>query len=163
MIPQIDKVLYATDLGEQTQPVFARAVSLARLYKAKLLMVHVVEPLGVTANSIIETYLPEESVVKIQEKSGMTLVMDKVRHQLQEFAKEQLKEEKPEQVPVIEVHVALGKPSREIMRIAEENHVGVIVMGKSAHSFFGNTMMGTCARRVTRYSNTPVLLIPNNG
>ncbi|WP_028581635.1 universal stress protein [Desulfogranum japonicum] len=163
MIPQIQKVLYASDLGEHTRPVFARAVSLARRYGAELLMVHVVEPLGVTGTSIIESYLPEETVHKIQKNGGMAEMMERVKRQLHDFAEEELKEETPERVPAIEVHVTLGMPSREIMRIAEENNVDVIVMGKSAHSFFGNTMMGTCARRVTRHSNIPVFLIPNNG
>ncbi len=162
MIPQIQKVLYASDLGEHTRPVFARSVSLARRYKADLLMVHVVEPLGAAGQSVIDTYLSEETIEKIHKNGGMSEVMERVKRQLHEFAEEELKEETPERVPDIEIHVSLGMPSREIIRIAHENNVDVIVMGKSAHSFFGNTMMGTCARRVTRHSDIPVFLIPNN-
>lgn len=42
--PNIKTILYATDLGENTRPVFRLAVSQARRYNARLLMLHVVEP-----------------------------------------------------------------------------------------------------------------------
>ncbi|MBM9510771.1 universal stress protein [Desulfogranum marinum] len=162
MIPPINKVLYATDLGEHTRPVFRRAVSLARRYNALLLMVHVVEPLGTAGSAIVETYLPAETADKVLKNGGMHDVLEKMKKRVQLFAEEELAAESAERIPDTEVHVTLGTPSRELLRIAEENDVDVIVIGKSAHSFFGNTMMGTCARRVTRYSNIPVFLVPNN-
>ncbi|WP_028582870.1 universal stress protein [Desulfogranum mediterraneum] len=162
MIPPINKILYASDQGEHTRPVFRRAVSLARRYEAKLLMVHVVEPLSAAGNAIVDTYLPLETADKLKSEDGMHEVLEKVKKRLQLFAREELRGERQDRIPDTEVHVVMGTPSREILRIAEENNVDVIVMGKSAHSFFGNTMMGTCARRVTRYSNIPVFLIPNN-
>ncbi len=162
MIPPINKVLYATDLGEHTRPVFRRAVSLARRYNALLLMVHVVEPLGAAGSAIVETYLPAETAEKVLKDGGMHDVLERMKKQVQLFAEEEFAGESAERVPDTEVHVSMGTPSRELLRIAEENNVDVIVIGKSAHSFFGNTMMGTCARRVTRYSNIPVYLVPNN-
>ena len=162
MIPPINKVLYATDLGEHTRPVFRRAISLARRYDAKLLMVHVVEPLGAAGNAIVETYLPTETAEKLTKGKGMQDVVEKIKDRLHVFAEEEFEGETPERIPTVEVHVSIGRPSRELIRIAEENDVDVIVMGKSAHSFLGNSMMGTCARRVTRHSNIPVYLIPNN-
>lgn len=162
MLPPIKKVLYATDLGEHTRPVFRRAVSLARRYEALLLMVHVVEPLGVAGSAIVESYLPADTAEKLLKEGGMNEVVEKMKMQVQHFADEELADEEEHRVPDTEVHVSYGRPSRELLRIAEENNADVIVMGKSAHSFFGNAMMGTCARRVTRYSNIPVYLVPNN-
>lgn len=164
MIPPINTVLYATDLGdkEHTRPVFRRAVSLARRYEAKLLMLHVLEPLGSTGNAVIDTYLPSEIALKLRSEEGMREVLESMKGRLRSFAEEELRGETPERTPGTEVHVATGMPSREILRIAEDNNVDVIVMGKSTHSFFGGAVMGTCARRVTRHSQIPVLLVPNN-
>lgn len=162
MIPPIKKVLYATDLGEHTRPVFRRAVSLARRYDALLLMVHVVEPLGATGNAVVKTYLSDDAADKLLKEDGMREILDRMKQRLKRFAEDELANESEDRIPSTEFHVSTGRPSRELLRIAEENNVDVIVMGKSAHSFFGNTMMGTCARRVTRYSNIPVYLIPNN-
>ncbi|PIE31140.1 hypothetical protein CSA57_00045 [candidate division KSB3 bacterium] len=92
----------------------------------------------------------------------MNEIVEKMKKRVQRFADEELADEEEHRIPDTEVHVCSGRPSRELLRIAEENNVDVIVMGKSAHSFLGNTMMGTCARRVTRYSNIPVYLVPNN-
>ncbi len=163
MIPPINKILYASDLeGAHTRPVFRRAVSLARRYEARLLMVHVVEPLGATGNAVLGNYLPEETVAKILREGGMHEVIAKMKRRLHAFAEEELDGEKPERIPDIEAHVSTGRPSREILRIAEENNVDVIVMGKSVNSFLGNSLVGTCARRVVRYSSIPVFLVPNN-
>lgn len=163
MIPLVQRILYATDLdGAHTRPVFKRAVSLARRYEAKLLMVHIVEPLGATGSAVLDNYLPKETVSKILKGDGMHEVLVKMKDRLQKFAREELKDETPDRIPDIEAHVAYGKPSRELLRIAEENNIDVIVMGKSAGSFLGNAMLGTTARRVTRYSKIPVYLVPNN-
>lgn len=163
MIPPIKKILYATDLGEidHTRPVFRRAVSLARRYDASLLMAHVVQPLGSTGSAIVDTYLPPDVAEKFHQEGGMRDVLAKMKQRLEEFGLDELKGETPERTPVTEVHVATGIPSREILRMAMENKVDVIVMGKSTHSFFGGTVMGTTARRVTRHSDIPVLLVPN--
>lgn len=164
MIPQINKILYATDLGDRdhTRPVFRRAVSLARRYEASLLMAHVVQPLGSTGSAIVDTYLPPDIAEKVHNQEGMKDVLKKMKQRLELFAEEELKNELPERTPVTEVHVATGIPSKEILRMAVENNVDVIVMGKSTHSFFGGTVMGTTARRVTRHSDIPVLLVPNS-
>lgn len=163
MISPISKILYASDLvGTHTRPVFKKAVSLARRYQAKLLMAHVVEPLGATGNAVIGTYLPEETVSKILKQEGLQEVLEKMKQRLQTFAHEELQGETPDRVPDIQAHVVYGKPSREILRIAQENEVDVIVMGKSANSFLGNAMVGTTARRVIRHSKIPVFLVPNN-
>ncbi len=163
MIPPINTILYASDLvGVHTRPVFRRAVSLARRYEAKLLMVHVVEPLGATGNAVLSNYLPQETVSSILKEDGMPEVIGKMKRRLQAFAEEELKGETSDRIPDIEAHVTYGRPSREILRIAKKNQVDVIVMGKSANEFLGNAMVGTCARRVVRYSPIPVLVIPNS-
>jgi len=39
--------------------------------------------------------------------------------------------------------------------------VDCIVIGKSTHSLLGGHMMGSTARRVSRHSRVPVMLVPN--
>ena len=63
--PNIKTILYASDLGENTRPVFRLAVSQARRYNARLLMLHVVEPLGTTGTAIIANYLSGEEADRI--------------------------------------------------------------------------------------------------
>jgi nucleotide-binding universal stress UspA family protein len=62
---------------------------------------------------------------------------------------------------VKEVLVVAGKPSEEILRVAEEEKADLIVMGKSTRKVRGVRVMGSTARRVSRMSAIPVLVVPN--
>ncbi|HHD64002.1 MAG TPA: hypothetical protein ENK96_06505 [Desulfobulbaceae bacterium] len=56
-LPEIKKILYVTDLGKHTRPVFRFALSQARHYKAELLMLHVVEPGRIGAGALLSQAL----------------------------------------------------------------------------------------------------------
>jgi nucleotide-binding universal stress UspA family protein len=160
--PEINTILYATDLGDQTRPVFRMAVSQARRYDARILMMHVVPPLGSTAQSIVDSYLSKEEAEKLH-KEGMRHMLSTMKDRLERFRQEEIAAYNINRVPVTEIIVVSGSyPSHEILRVAEEHHADMIVMGKSTHSFFNTDVMGTTSRRVTRYSRIPVLLVPNN-
>ncbi len=160
--PDINTILYATDLGEQTRPVFRMAVSQARRYDARILMVHVVPPLGSSALSIVDSYLSREDADKIHQE-GMKNLLETMKERLKRFKEEEIEAYNINRVPVTEIIVVSGSyPSHEILRVAKEHGADMIVMGKSTHSFFHTDVMGTTARRVSRYSDIPVLLVPNN-
>ena len=158
--PNIKTILYATDLGENTRPVFRLAVSQARRYNARLLMLHVVEPLGTTGTAIIANYLSGETADKIN-RDGARDILDIMKKRLDAFCKDELAAYGLDRTPVTEILVATGNPSEEILEVAKKYHADMIVMGKSTTSFFGNALMGTTARRVSRHAEIPVLLIPN--
>ncbi len=159
--PEIRSILYTTDLGTQDRPVFRMAVSQARRYEAKIIMLHVVPPLQNTALSIVDSYLSREDAAAIQ-KDGLQRLLTEMKNKLKEFRTEELQAYNLKRIPVTEVIVVSGSyPSHEILRVAGEHDVDMIVMGKSTHSFFNSDVLGTTARRVTRYSQIPVLLVPN--
>ena len=54
-----------------------------------------------------------------------------------------------------------GNTSEEIVRVAEEHCADLIVMGKSTGNILGSDLVGSTARRVPRYTNIPVLIVPN--
>ena len=62
---------------------------------------------------------------------------------------------------VKEFLVVDGKPSEEILRVAEEDKAELIIMGKSTRKVRGIRVMGSTARRVSRMANVPVLIVPN--
>lgn len=158
--PNIKTILYATDLGENTRPVFRLAVSQARRYDAQLLMVHVVEPLGTTGTAIIANYLSGEATDKIT-RDGARELLEIMKKRLDAYCKEELESFGLDRTPVTEIVVATGKPCEEILELAKKRQADMIVMGTSTHSFFGSALMGTTARRVSRHSEIPVLLVPN--
>ena len=158
--PNIQTILYATDLSENTRPVFRLAVSQARRYNARLLMLNVVEPLGSTGTAIIANYLSGEAADKIN-KDGARDILAIMKQRLDNYCKEELAAFGLDRNPVTEILVATGNPSEEILEVAKKYHADMIVMGTSTKSFLGSAIMGTTARRVSRHTEIPVLLVPN--
>ncbi len=157
--PKISTILYATDLGGQTRPVFRHALALAQLYNANVIMVHVVEPISETAQAVISTYLSKE-VTEEAQKEAMGGILADMKKRLKKFYEEECDQEKESKL-VKEVHVVQGKPSEEILRLVEEADCQMIVMGKSTRKVRGVRIMGSTARRVSRMSRVPVLIVPN--
>jgi len=158
--PNIQTILYATDLGENTRPVFRLAVSQARRYNARLLMLNVVEPLGSTGTAIIANYLSGEAADKIN-KEGARDILAVMKQRLDKFCQEELAAFGLDRTPVTEILVATGTPCEQILEVAKKYQADMIVMGTSSRTILGSVIMGSTARRVARHSEIPVLLVPN--
>ncbi|MDR2549563.1 MAG: universal stress protein [Desulfobulbus sp.] len=157
--PNMQTILFATDLGENSRSVFRLAVSQARRYNARLLILHVVEPLGSTGTAIIANYLSGVAADRIN-KDMAEEILDIMKQRVETFCLEELVAFGLDRTPVTEVMVASGNPAEEILETAKQCDVGMIVMGTSTRSFLGNAIMGTTARRVSRHTTVPVLLVP---
>lgn len=159
--PNIHTILFATDLGENTRPVFRMAVSQARRYKSRLVMLHVVEPLGPTGAAVVSNYLSRDAAGKLQGEIVHD-ILTIMKKRLEDFCKEELEAYGLDSIPEIDIMVLSGNPSEEILLATDRLKAGMIVLGQSTKSFFGSIAMGTTARRVSRYAKVPVLLIPNS-
>ncbi len=159
-IPKISTILYATDLGENTRPVFRQAIAQARMHNAAIIMLHVVEPLSETARAVISAYMPEAEIEGVQ-KEGMKNVIDLMKERIKKFYDEECEKHEKDFIPVKEILVIAGRPSEEILTAAEKHKADMIVMGQSSRKVLGSKVMGSSARRVARLSKIPVLIIPN--
>lgn len=159
-LPKISTILYATDLGEKTRPVFRQAIAEAKMHNASIIMMHVVEPLDETAKAIIAAYMPEMEFDEHQ-KDGIKNVMNLMKERLNKFYEEECEKHEKDFIPVKKIFVASGTPSEEILTAAEKFKADMIVMGQSAQKVFGSKVMGSSTRRVSRLSNIPVLIVPN--
>jgi len=160
MLPNYTHILYATDIGRYTRPVFRNAVALAEKTGARITMLHVVEPLGNTGRAVIGAYLPDVDVHTI-ERDALKEVLATMHKRLAKFCAEELSANKLESDIVEALEVATGLPSEEIIRTAESRHADLIVMGSCTRSLLGHASMGSTARKVLQHSHIPVLLVPN--
>ena len=161
MLPEFKTILYATDLGGHTRPVFRTAISLARHYEADIIMMHVVEPMSSAAQAIVETYLTDVDAKKIYQ-DNMRSVLQTMKSRLETFCDEEVQSRNRQDIRVREMLVVSGRPSEEIIRTAQKQKADLIVMGKSTRRIFGTDIVGSTARRVPRYATIPVLIVPNN-
>ena len=154
-LPQIDTILYTTSLGNHNRPVFRHAVKLARLYNAKLVIQHVVKPLGETGQAMIENYLPK-NVLKTIHDQGFEKLMGQMNERVRRFYQEE--QIMVDNQPELEIEYVLSEGSRsiEIVKLANQRDAGLIVMG--SHNSFGRSSRTT--RQVIKYASRPVMVVP---
>ena len=142
---QLKRVLLPTDFSESARHAFAYAVSFAREYQAELYLLHVVEvlPMGYAGELF---------------PSAMTHVLDEistyVRDEMQKLADEALRRG----CPTVYQRTAQGKPAAEIVRVAREDVIDLIVLGPHGHGVLNRALFGSTADRVMRNSPCPVLV-----
>ena len=66
MIPQIKRILYATDLSDNSAYVFGYAINSAKNHDAGIIILHVLEPWSATTKAL--AYFTEEQEKKNQKK-----------------------------------------------------------------------------------------------
>ncbi len=159
-LPKISTILYATDLGKNTRPVFRQAIIQARIHNAKIIMLHVVEPLSDTARAVIAAYMPETEIDGVQ-KEGMKNVISHMKERIKKFYDEECEEYEKDYIPIKDILVIAGRPSEEILTMADQFKVDMIIMGQSSKKVMGSKVMGSSARRVARLAKVPVLIVPN--
>ncbi len=160
MMPSYQHILYATDLGRHTRPVFRHAVALATYTGARITWLHVVEPLGNTGRAVIGAYLPDVDVHTI-ERDALKEILATMHKRLSKFCADELDACQAESEIVEALEVASGLPSEEIIKTAEARHADLIVMGTCTHALMGRSSIGSTARKVVQHSHIPVLVVPN--
>ncbi len=159
-LPKIKTILYATDLGAHMRPVFRFAVTLAEQHGAKILVLHVCEPLSGTGQAIVDAYLSAKKREEMQ-RDGMRKILDRMRERITEFYEEELGEHPDDSDLVSDILVHSGRPGDEIPVLAQRCKADVILMGSCSHGLLGRGLLGSTAVRVVQTSRVPVLVVPN--
>jgi nucleotide-binding universal stress UspA family protein len=158
MIPEIKKILYATDLSESSRTSLAWAMALARKHDASLLILNVIEEVGSSSPSL-QFYLTEPEWNELKQKVSKEAAEVMKKH-LSAFCSD-VKAEIPECTHVAdEIIVVTGNPVEKIISTADEHQCDIIVMGTIGAGYLVGAIMGSTARRVLRRSRIPVFVIP---
>jgi nucleotide-binding universal stress UspA family protein len=154
MIPQIKKILYATDLSKNSSYAFLFATDMARRHDAKIVILHVLESIPPYAESY--SGITDEMKRKQQEE-----IVEVLKKHLQGFCK---KAEAQIGSPCVElVHKILvprGHPPEEILNAANEEGCDVIVLGTHGKGFLAHTFLGSVSNAVLHRTRKPVFIIP---
>ena len=70
----IRSILYATDLGLYASYVLQHALAMSRSFKADLYVVHAVEPMGLFAESVLQSYLDEQALNEFHSQGLNTVI-----------------------------------------------------------------------------------------
>ena len=154
MIPQIKTILFATDLSKNAAYAFYYAVHLAKRDEAKIIILHVVEPLPRMMVSFkdfehqVAKNRWEETVRKFKEKIQDVSVKVDARTGISSVDL------------ISDILIRPGQPAEEILKVVDEERCDVIVLGTHSRGFLAQTLLGSVSKSVLQGSQKPVFLIP---
>lgn len=160
MLPMIKKILCAIDLNDHAQITFRYAMGLAQQYQAKVVLLHVIEPLNDVGVVLLETYISQIEVQQLHQQALET-VRKNIQQRLDAFYTEESQQILNAEQLFEKLLILEGVPAKIIIEQSLENQINIIVMGTHHHSIIGEILVGSTVRRVTHLSKIPVLIIPS--
>jgi nucleotide-binding universal stress UspA family protein len=150
MIPPIRKILFATDLSENSAYAYYYAVHMAKRDEAKIVIFHAIEPLP----SMMITF--EDFVYKVAQDRIRT-----VKEQLQKFSqKVDTRMGTCSAEFVSNILVRMGDPVEEILKAVDEEGCDVIVLGTHGKGFLEQTVLGSVSSTLLLRTRKPVFVVP---
>jgi nucleotide-binding universal stress UspA family protein len=151
MMPEIKKILYATDLSPNSAYAFRYAINSAKKHDAGVIILHVVQERA--------PFFEEERLKMISEEK-VAKAIDQIKDRLQILSDKERKEDPQSADWVVSIKVCKGYPPEEILRKADELSCDVIVMGTHGKGIIRHSFLGSTAQKVLRRVRKPVFIIP---
>ena len=159
MIPQIKKILYATDLSKNSSYAFLFATDMARRHDARIIILHAIQPVP-HLYSYGESFQAERILMKSKEQE-QKMDIDEIKNRLRQFCSNMEIQTGPPCVELVsKILVPLGHPVEEILKTADEESCDVIVLGTHGKGFLRQTFLGSVAGLVLERTRKPVFIIP---
>ncbi|SHM81347.1 universal stress protein [Phytopseudomonas punonensis] len=155
----IRSILYATDLGLYAPYVLQHALAMARSFKARLHVVHVVEPMGLFAESVLQTYVDEVRLKELR-STGLETVMNNIEMRVLEGFRDELGDNREDLELIGSVSVLRGDPPISILEETQKLGVDLLVVGSHSHGAALEVPMGRTAARLLQLCDVPVYLVP---
>ena len=152
MIPQIKKILYATDLTKNSAYAFYYAVDTAKKHNAEIIILHTIEPIRASAFG---------TATDKAEHSQHEVSMEVIRNRVRKFCeKVEEKNNLACLTLVTKILVQVGYPPEEILKAADEERCDLIVLGSHGKGFLRQTFLGSVSGSVLARARKPVFIIP---
>ncbi|AKB54918.1 MULTISPECIES: universal stress protein [Methanosarcina] len=139
-------IMVATDGSERVRKAIFTAVEVAKLSEAKLYAVHVIELGGY------------DSLIQSRSKEWNEAIKDQLIAEGKDATSYVENVGRAANVKVESV-ILEGNPAEEIVDFAEENDIGLIVIGTQGRTGVHRFLIGSVAENVIRQSNVRVLVV----
>lgn len=148
---KFNKILFATDFSEISECAFDYALTLAKTFNSRLIIIHVInEPVDLRG-----FYVPHISFDTIEREIALSAekMMDK-------FCSKKTKD-----YDNYDKFIVSGIPYEEILKKADEEKVDLLVMGTHGRAGIDHLLFGSTAERVVRKATCPVMTVrpPESG
>ena len=147
MLPE--KILFCTDFSENSEPAKRLAMDYAKGFGAKLLILHVVDASAFPAYSDWMTPSIAEELNRILAST----------HKSAEERLISLAQECASEVKEVRTFCRVGSAPKDIVALAAEEAVDLIVLGTHGRTGVKHLVMGSVARSVLKTAHRPVLIV----
>ncbi len=162
LIPDIKKILYATDLSQTARHAIGYACSIGRRYEAEVTVLHVIPDLldefskGVGIN--LADHMGKDEWDRFN-RNGIEKAQSEIHRRIQETSK--LVARKIPDCPLSDknIVVQVGAPAKQIVSIAKDGNFDLIIMGTHGHGKLEDRIIGSIASDVIRQSEVPVMVV----
>jgi nucleotide-binding universal stress UspA family protein len=151
MIPKIRKILYTTDLSDNSAYVFRYALNSAEVHDAEIHILYVLKYFFPLPYSFFATSTPEDE---------QPAILEQIKKRIDDFVQRELKGNPSRINRVASIQVIEGDPVVEILKKADEIKADVLVMGTHSKGLVSQTFLGSVATDVLQHSRVPVFIIP---
>ncbi|UCF90089.1 MAG: universal stress protein [Desulfobacterales bacterium] len=155
------RILYATDLSENSFETLRSALNSACQRGAALVVLHVISQRSITIAKTAGYFFnegQESRIIKAKAKAAL----ERMKKQFETFRQNELKAH-PEYATGIEAFIVQhGKIAEEIVKNADRLGCEMIVMGSHGKVIFRKIFPGSTSQKVLRRSKKPVAIIPSS-
>ncbi len=134
------KILVALENGRADRSLLPHVAQLARQLGSELLLVHVAD--GWAARSFDQLKLAESEEMRADQK-----YLDDTAASLRSEGLQ------------VSVHLALGDPPREIVKVARSGDCDLIAMTTHGHRLIGDLLFGSTINEVRHATSVPLLVV----
>ena len=159
MIPEVKKILYATDLSPNSAYALGFALKSANLYHAEIIILHVFERPTIGYAPMLDVYIDEKQRQSLYNERAEE-VKERIRKRLEIIYAKELKENSEYSETRYSIEVCEGYPTETILTLADDFNCDLIIMGTHGKGILGNTFLGSTAKRVLRRTRKPIFIIP---
>ena len=141
----IKTIAFCTDFSTNAEAAFVEAFDLARKYRAKLFLIHVLPPVINPLTTETEWVLPAEDT--------KALILNLEERMQQEYGS-RLTGQIDYELVILNGHI-----SSEILTFLEKNRIDLVVMGAYGLSGMGLVLFGSVAKRVVHKAPCSVMIV----
>jgi len=152
-IPKIQKILYATDLSENSVYSGRYVIKIAAQNSAQVDVLHILEI------PAFPSFAGEEKWEKFYAEQK-EMAKDKMYKRLIQFCQQELQGNTNIILSISSIEVVEGDPAEKILQKADELKADMVVMGTHGKGWLAHTFLGSQAQKVLQRIKIPVLIIP---
>jgi universal stress protein A len=140
-------ILVPTDFSEYSDKALQEAIDIAKQYKAKITLLHVIE---LVIHCTVDYCLDPQTITQVEMES-ITASKKMIQDQMNKFPEAKAVEVIPD--------IRKGAPYEEILKAQEEKKCDLIVIASHGQTGLMRFLVGSVAEKVLRHSKGPVLLV----